>query len=166
MNFKKVILLFGILFISLFVKGQLQGTFQKLNDGYTYFCLQNTSMYNLPIVWAVVNDSNNEMKSGQTIVNAGGVLYFGPSTIGWTWMNGERCVVALNGQQYQWKYSSSNPTFQGKWRTIKGLKCPNHTYAGENEWNFTYESVGGMQPNDGTRCEICNYIKSSHTDVR
>ena len=156
MKLKKYILLLGILFISLFVKGQLQGSFQTLNDGYTYFILQNTSMYNLPIGWAVVNDSRNEMKSGQTVVNAGGVLYFGPSTIGWTWLPRERCVVALNGQQYQWTYSPNNISFRGE-RTGYTGKCK-HVENG-----IKCNCPGGYERTANGKCSNCKHSWTEHT---
>ena len=46
-------------------------------------------------------------------------------------------------------------------KEIKGLKCPNHTFLRDGHC-FTYESIGGMNPNIGTRCLRCGYTKALH----
>ena len=44
---------------------------------------------------------------------------------------------------------------------IVGLKCPNHDYVKDNHY-FVYESVGGCQATNATRCLRCGYTKSLH----
>lgn len=46
-------------------------------------------------------------------------------------------------------------------KEIKGLKCPNHSHLKDN-YNFTYECIGGIKPNNGTRCIKCGYTMSLH----
>lgn len=46
-------------------------------------------------------------------------------------------------------------------KEIKGLKCPNHEYD-KYDFNFIYESIGGLPSYSGTRCLKCGYTKSLH----
>lgn len=50
-------------------------------------------------------------------------------------------------------------------KEIKGLKCPSHNYIKDNQ-NFTYESIGAIKPNSGTRCIKCGYTMSLHRPQR
>lgn len=106
---KKSILLFMI-GLSLTANAQLTGSFQNMKDGHVYFVLTNPTRFNLYVSWWATNSITNEQLNNGFILGAGNSAYFGPSTIGWTWIKGERFTVVVNASTGYWECPRTDPS--------------------------------------------------------
>ncbi len=164
---KKLLIFVLLAFVCMEANAQLSGYFQQLNDGHIYFVLKNNGYYNVHVGWWAINDSRNEQKNGSFILGAGNQSIFGPSTIGWTWLKGERFIAVANGQQFNWNCSNTdpsvrnyNPSFgQSEASKYNGRKCSvimnNGKYC-----NCSGCSVGNW---DAFTCSRCGHKSNKHT---
>lgn len=164
---KRVLFFMLLTFACIETNAQLSGAFQQFNDGHIYFVLRNNGNYNVQVGWWVINDIRNEQKNGSFILMAGNQSFFGPSTIGWTWLKGERFIAVANGQQFNWNcpYTDQyvrnyNPSFgQSEGSKYNGKKC-SVVMSNGKYCNCSGCSVGNW---DAFTCSKCGHKSNMHT---
>ena len=115
MKTSKILLPFLLLFISITSVAQLNGNFTRLNDGYVYFVLTNPTYNTYSVSWAATNDYQEQQRKGSMYIQPGQTVYFGPSTIGWFWEQGETFAWATPYDSKIYSYGNrSNPSFRGE----------------------------------------------------
>ena len=86
---KKILISLSLFNIVTLCSAQLSANFVTGNDGYNYLQLSNPTSYVLLVNWSCINYAKNQAKNGQFYIQSGESAYFGPSTIGWFWEDGE-----------------------------------------------------------------------------
>lgn len=164
---RKFVLFIILSFACIETQAQLAGGFQQMNDGRLYFVLANSSYNNVMVSWWAINDYTKEQRNGSFMLLSGNQSFFGPSTIGWKWIKGERFVAVANGQQYNWtcpytdsNAGRSNPSFgQSEASRYNGRKC---AYVKSNGLYCDCSgcSVGNWDP---FTCSKCGHKSNMHT---
>ncbi len=110
------------LFVALFSLGffcteaQIIGNFERTDEGYVYFVLENNTNESFSIRYTARNHVKFDTKTQSIWLNAGDVIYFGPEQINWIWESGETFTIKQlsNGAKMQWTcpYTDSRVSYQ------------------------------------------------------
>ena len=164
---KKILVTFILILSMTNVHAQLTGAFKNMNDGHIYFVLTNNALYNVQVSWWVNNDATREQKNGSFILPARNTSLFGPSTIGWVWIKGERVTIVSQGLQTKWTCPSTdpsvrkgNPSFGGSEASkYNGRKC-SYVKSNGKYCDCSGCSVGNW---DAFTCSKCGHRSNLHT---
>lgn len=164
---RKIILTISLSITSICAIAQVNGSFQYMNDGHIYFVLTNPTYYDIYGMWSATNNTTNEQIGNSFILRAGSSSYFGPSTIGWTWIKGEQFHITANGENTSWacqitdpSVKKGNPNFGASEASMyNGKKC------GVRKSNGFYCDCSGCRSGnwDPFTCSKCGHKCKQHT---
>ena len=120
----KRIILSILIGFSLTANAQLAGKFQNMKDGKVYFVLTNPTGFRYFVSWWATNFVTKEQLKNGFILEAGNSAYFGPSTIGWTWVKGERFTIVVNGSSVYWTCPRTDPSIRNSNLIFRGGSHP------------------------------------------
>ncbi len=115
------------LFLALFSAGifwahaQVVGNFERTDEGYVYFVLENNTYETFYMTWTAKNRFKYDTKTQSMTMHPGEVVYFGPEQINWIWESGETFTMRrLVGEALTWTcpYTDSRVTSQYNQNTV------------------------------------------------
>ena len=120
----------GLVVSNFVVLSQVTAQFETLNDGRNYCVVRNYNGYVTTISWATVNNALGQQRSGQYNMRPGEIAYFGPSTIGWTWQEGEMFYYSTSGGSYRVSFKGTQTGYTGSCKEYvidkdgNKMRCP------------------------------------------
>lgn len=125
--------------------GQLRGSFNYGQDNHIYFYLSNPTAYSYNVFWGVYNYSKYQSKNDFLTMTPNSTYAFGPN-IGWTWLQGEKFALTVNGQTTTWTCPQSDPSVQS-----------NPSFGGSGDWIPVSVNVSKCKGSGGSLCSCKVY---------
>ena len=151
---KRLLSILLVLILSNSVIAQVTAQFEVLNDGNTYCVVRNYNKYVTTISWAAVNNALGQQRNGQYNMRPGEIAYFGPSTIGWIWQQGEVFYYSIAGSNYSISFKGSQTGYTGP--------CKEYVI-GRNGNKMRCPCKGEMIRQPSGMCSNCPHPRTSHT---
>ncbi len=170
---KRLITLLVAISLCACLKAQLTGEFKKFDDGHIYFVLKNPTSTAYYVSWTTSNNFTNEHLNGSFSLPSWNSSLFGPSTIGWTWIKGERITISVYpynpsyGNPVYWECPITDPSIKSKQPSFKGSEAStyNGRKCGVRKSNGFYCDCSGCSSGnwDPYTCTKCGHKCNQHT---